>query len=77
MTLLEHPPPSGSEGETTNADVAAVIAAVLESEQRIIAAIRGEMVEAMGRQSRLMAFSLVGALTANTVLVLAALRLGP
>jgi chromosome segregation ATPase len=53
-----------------------VIAVVRESEQRVLATIRGEMVEAMGRQSRLMAFSLVGALTANTGLVLAALRLG-
>jgi hypothetical protein len=52
-----------------------VIAVVRESEQRVLATIRGEMVEAMGRQSRLMAFSLVGALTANTGLVLAALRL--
>jgi hypothetical protein len=53
-----------------------VIAVVRESEQRVLATIRGEMVSAMGQQSRLMAFSLVGALTANTGLVLTALRLG-
>jgi hypothetical protein len=53
-----------------------ILTAIDASEQRVLATIRGEMVSAMGQQSRLMAFSLVGALTANTGLVLAALRLG-
>lgn len=49
-----------------------LLARIGESEQRVLASIRGELVG----QSRLMVFSLVGALTANTGLVLATLRFG-
>lgn len=49
-----------------------LLARIGESEQRVLASIRAELVG----QSRLMVFSLVGALTANTGLVLATLRFG-